>query len=206
VRGHRALIWRALDGWRAEYAEVSISADRLLARGTQLGVDPLPYRVVYALDTAPGFATSRLTVDADGVHPERGRWTRRLDLLRAPDGGWTVSADAKGDPGLPSPGGRKDALEGAIDCDLGFSPLTNTLPVLRRNLLEDGAEPEDMLMAWISVPDLAVTRAAQRYEPLPGTAVRFRSLDGEFEGFTADLELDEDGFVVRYPELAERVP
>jgi hypothetical protein len=33
--------------------------------------------------------------------------------------------------------------------------------------------------------------------------VRFVQLDGDF---TAELELDEDGFVVRYPRLAERVP
>jgi hypothetical protein len=206
VSARRALVWRALDGWRAEYVDVSLAADRLLARGTQLGVEPLPYRLAYALDTAYGFVTTRMTVDAEGVHPDSGHWSRRLDLLRAPDGGWTVSADSRGDPGLPSAGGNPAALAGAVDCDLGFSPLTNSLPVLRHRMLEDGDQPEDMVMAWISVPDLAVTPAAQRYERLPGTAVRFRSLDGEFEGFTADIELDEDGFVVRYPELAERVP
>ena len=36
-----------------------------------------------------------------------------------------------------------------------------------------------------------------------GAGVRYIALDGDF---TADLELDEDGFVVRYPRLAERVP
>jgi uncharacterized protein len=203
----RALVWRALDGLRFEYADVSVQDDRLTARGTQLGVEGLAYRLNYRLFTSPGFASLGLSVETNGTHPDSGRWTRRLVLARQDDAGWLVlAADADGDPGLAPPGGDESALAGAVDFDLGFSPLTNTLPVLRRNLLADGAEAEDMLMAWISVPDLAVTRAAQRYEPLPGTAVRFRSLDGEFEGFTADLELDEDGFVVRYPELAERVP
>jgi uncharacterized protein len=196
----RSIVWRGLDEWRAEYVEVALRSDRLLARGTQLGADPLPYRMTYALDTASGFATSRITIDAEGVHPDAGRWTRRLDLLRAPDGAWTVSGDGSGDPGLSPPGGDAAALNGAVDCDLGFSPLTNSLPILRRSL------EQDLTMAWISVPDLTVTPAAQRYEPLEGTAVRFLALDGQFEGFTADLELDADGFVVRYPDLAERVP
>ena len=55
-------------------------------------------------------------------------------------------------------------------------------------------------MAWVSVPDLAVSASEQRYEPLDRGVVRFRS-----GSFSADLELDADGFVVRYPGLAERV-
>jgi hypothetical protein len=54
-------------------------------------------------------------------------------------------------------------------------------------------------MAFVGVPSLEVTPAQQRYEPLGDGVVRFRSGD-----FTADLEYDEDGFVVRYPGLAIR--
>ena len=57
-------------------------------------------------------------------------------------------------------------------------------------------------MAWVSLPDLAVTRSEQRYERIDDRRVRFVGLD---DGFTAELELDEDGLVVRYPRLAERV-
>ena len=55
-------------------------------------------------------------------------------------------------------------------------------------------------MAWVSLPDLKVHRSQQRYEHLEPGRVRFSS-----DGFTADLELDEDGVVVFYPELARRV-
>jgi uncharacterized protein len=82
--------------------------------------------------------------------------------------------------------------------DLGFSPLTNTLPILRDGLHRGGA-PRDYVMALVDVPSLEVSRSEQRYEPIGASAVRFRS--GDFE---AVLELDEDGFVVRYPGLAER--
>jgi hypothetical protein len=66
-----------------------------------------------------------------------------------------------------------------------------------------GGEPADHVMAWVSVPDLGVRRSEQRYEPLDDHRVRFVSLDSDF---VADLELDDDGLVVRYPRLAELVP
>jgi uncharacterized protein len=53
--------------------------------------------------------------------------------------------------------------------------------------------------ALVAVPSLEVSRSEQRYEPIGPDAVRFRS--GDFE---AVLELDADGFVRRYPGLAER--
>ena len=51
-------------------------------------------------------------------------------------------------------------------------------------------------------PELEVHASPQRYEWLDDGRVRFVSLDSDF---TADLELDEDGFLTRYPGLAERV-
>jgi hypothetical protein len=85
--------------------------------------------------------------------------------------------------------------DGRDHFDLGYSPLFNTLPVLA------GLEAaRDFVMTWVSVPDLAVRPSSQRYEPLGSGLVRFREGD-----FVADLEVDDDGFVVRYPGLAERI-
>jgi hypothetical protein len=82
--------------------------------------------------------------------------------------------------------------------DLGFSPLFNSLPVIRDGLLEPGP-PRDYVMSWVNVPSLEVTRSAQRYEPLGDRVVRFTAGD-----FTADIEFDDAGFVVRYPGIATR--
>jgi hypothetical protein len=90
-------------------------------------------------------------------------------------------------------------LDGADFFDLGFSPLFNSLPVLRDGLL-DGAEPHDYRMRWLAVPELTVEISEQRYEPLEGRRIRF--VAGSFE---ADIQLDEDGFVLTYSGLAERV-
>ena len=98
-------------------------------------------------------------------------------------------------------GGRSGRVDpGDADfVDLGYSPLTNTLPILRDGLA-DAAAPRDYVMALVDVPSLEVTRSEQRYEPFAPGLVRFRSGD-----FTAMLELDDDGFVTRYPGLADRV-
>jgi uncharacterized protein len=86
-------------------------------------------------------------------------------------------------------------LDGTDFFDLGYSPLFNSLPVLAG--LHGAA---DFVMSWVEVPSLEVKRSEQRYEPLGGGVVRFRS-----GSFTADIEFDGDGFVTRYPGLAERV-
>jgi Putative glycolipid-binding len=83
--------------------------------------------------------------------------------------------------------------------DLGLSPLFNSLPVWRDRLFEDG-EARDYVMRFVSVPGLEVVESRQRYEPLGGRRLRFSSGD-----FTAVLDFDDDGLVVRYEHLAERV-
>lgn len=82
--------------------------------------------------------------------------------------------------------------------DLGWSPLFNSLPVLRDGLLEPGP-PRDYVMRWIDVPSLEVSRSEQRYEPLGDGIVRFRS-----GSFSADIEFDRAGFVTRYPGIGTR--
>jgi hypothetical protein len=99
-------------------------------------------------------------------------------------------------------GARSVELEletGRDHFDLEYAPLFNSLPVLRYGL-HRGGEPRDFVMALVSVPSLEVESSEQRYEPFAPGLVRFRSGD-----FTAMLEFDDDGFVMRYPGLAERV-
>jgi uncharacterized protein len=122
-------------------------------------------------------------------------------MIRDPDGTWHVSGDAAGETELPAPGGDAAVLAGAVDCDLGFSALFNSLPVLRERLLERG-EPMDFEMAWISVPDLAVNRAPQRYVPLSEERVQFISSGGAFR---AEIHFDDEGLVTLYEDFLERV-
>jgi hypothetical protein len=192
------LVWEGTDEWRAESSLVTPLGDGFTATGVQLGTTPVPYRLDYRLTTAAGWVTRSLDVTAVGAG-----WQRTVRLTRGEDGGWTFRAESDGEVDLPEPACDTAALTGALDCDLGLSPLTNTMPVLRHRLHERPGEA-DLTMAWVSVPDLGVVASAQRYEHLRltggGGVVRYSSGD-----FTADLELDRDGFVVDYQHLARRV-
>jgi hypothetical protein len=198
----RLVLWSGTDAWRAEAASVELAAGGLQATGVQLGVDPLPYRVDYSLDAGDGFVTRRFEVRAVGT-----RWSRRVELVHDGHGAWTCIAEHDGEPDLPPPGADAATLHDARDCDLGFSPLTNLMPV-RRHRLHEHQGGADFVMAWVSVPDLEVFASAQRYEHVQrddtGSVVRFVDR-GRFAGFTAELELDADGLVLAYPDLARRV-
>lgn len=193
----RQLTWAGTEAWRAESAHVRQREQGFGVTGVQLGVDPVPYRLDYRLEAGAGWVTRLLEVTARGEG-----WHRSARLERDDGGRWAYRELAQGDVDLPEPGCDPAGLDGALDCDLGLSPLTNTMPILRHGLhRRPGAA--DLVMAWMSVPDLAVVASAQRYEHVSATAtgavVRFSSGD-----FTADLRLDPDGFVVDYPGLARR--
>jgi uncharacterized protein len=195
----RQLTWAGSDAWRAESAYVRRRPDgSVVVTGVQLGVVPLPYRLDYRLAVRPDQVTDELEVTALGAG-----WRRSARLTRDGDGRWTYRATASGDVDLPEPGGDVAALDGALDCDLGLSPMTNTMPILRHDLHRRPGST-DLTMAWMSVPDLAVVASAQRYEHLrvagADAVVRFSS-----GSFTADLTVDGEGYVVDYPDLARRV-
>src|SRR3954453_2920032 len=190
-------MWAGTDEWRAESADVRSQENRVTATGVQLGLTPEPYRLDYGLETAAGWATRTLRVTAAG-----DGWRRFLHLARDPAGRWSVEADSAGSADLPAVGGDPAAVAGAEDCDLGLSPLSNTMPLLRHRLHQEPGAVE-LTMAWVSVPDLGLHRSLQRYEHLRATAtgavVRFSSDD-----FTSDLVVDPAGFVLDYPDLARR--
>lgn len=82
--------------------------------------------------------------------------------------------------------------------DLGWSPLFNSLPVLRDGLLETGP-PRDYVMRFVDVPSLDVRLSQQRYEPLGNRVVRYSS-----GSFTSDIRFDDAGWVTSYPRVGNR--
>ncbi|HEV8053338.1 MAG: putative glycolipid-binding domain-containing protein [Chloroflexi bacterium] len=197
----RSVAWVKEGRYGADFVDVELGDDSLCAEGVSVGGDPVPYRLDYALETSTGWVTTSLQVKARGEG-----WQRSLDLRRSADGTWTQTATVEGNPSLPEPGGDLAAVNGALDCDLGLAPLTNTMPVLRHRLLNDDGSLE-FLMAWVSVPDLVVHASRQGYttlgwDPDGHRLIQYASLDSDFR---ADLTFDADGLVADYPQLGRRL-
>jgi hypothetical protein len=195
----RVVAWDKDGGSGVEYAEVELSADRLTARGVAIGWDPELYRLEFALDTGPSWVTTRLEVSTRG-----DGWTRTLDLRRSASG-WQIDAAAEGEVDLEPPGGDATTFAQALDCDLGLSPLTNSMPVLRHDLLRtDGSV--DFVMAWVAVPSLSVRASSQRYTTLGAAPGGRRRVEYRSGAFASELLFDTDGICVDYPQLGRAVP
>jgi uncharacterized protein len=195
----RLLQWRGFDPDRFEAAHVMLERDALRARGTSLAPS---YALQYALVTNAEWITREFS-----VRVQTDTWTRTLVLRRAVDGEWSADRDGTAREHSKEP---LPDLRDAVDCDLALCPLTNTMPILRHDIVgrshrREPAEFDDV-MAWVSVPDLAVQRSDQRYavgdpvEAGTGALVHFAT-----EGFRTTLEVDGDGLMVNYPGLARRI-
>lgn len=187
-RDRTLLVWSIEEtlGFDAAWATVDDAGRRLEAEGQAAGRRPEPYTLRYGFESDPDWLTRSMTVEA---------WTeagvRHLDLRREA-AGWTVNGEPRPD------------LADALDCDLGFCPLTNTMPALRHGLLAQAGSVE-LLMAFITVPGLEVRANRQRYTHvrlLPGGGAVIRYESGSFR---SDLTFDADGFVVTYPQLGRRL-
>jgi len=82
--------------------------------------------------------------------------------------------------------------------DLNFSPATNLLPI-RRLELAVGQEGE-VRAAWLRFPGLKLEPLEQRYKRIDQNTYRYESGGGEF---VAQLSVNEDGFVAKYPNFWE---
>jgi hypothetical protein len=197
----RAVAWVKDDPFGVEFAEIAIAGNHLTAAGVAIGTVPLPYRLDYELETEPGFVTARLRVTSSGEG-----WRRELDLRREENGVWSADTEEQGDVDLPPVGGDTTTLlADALDCDLGLSPLTNMMPILRHGLRHGGG-PIEFTMAWVSVPALTVQADRQRYRHLSSAAdhhiVRYEAVDGSF---AADITVDANAVVIDYPGIARRL-
>lgn len=200
----KSYLWTRTDTAGAEHALVN-DGRGLTARGTQVAVDPIPYTCRYQLATDPDWITASLVVEVEG-----SGWLRSVRLERAADR-WRVTTAEQGDldaalaaAGHPPAGlsgtDDPDRLADAVDVDLGGSALFNTLPVRRLGLPDAPADTSHRVpVAWVLVPSLLVVAADQVYTALGPGRVRFTS-----DTFTAELDLDGDGYVLRYPGIAER--
>jgi uncharacterized protein len=202
MTGNRLLAWVGPDPERIDVAHVVLAPDRLSAHGSSTAPE---YALTYRLVTGPGWVTQRLDVRVDG-----DGWSRTLGLRRGAEGTWTSRRVESGTDGEATVSALEHPeLAGALDCDLGLCPVTNTMPVLRAGLIEAARRGEqqraELTVAWVAVPELDVLTATQQYES--GAAVAGGGAQIRFQAgsFVEHIEVDADGLVVSYPSISRRI-
>jgi hypothetical protein len=128
-------------------------------------------------------------------------WIFESILLQRTDGVMTVLSRGKHGEWFDAQVEELPELKGCIDIDFEMTPFTNTLPI-RRAPLAIG-ETRRFRMAYIPADTLEPYPVDQIYTRLGERLYRFETADGSF---TADISVDDDGLVMDYPGLFERVP
>jgi hypothetical protein len=178
---HKSIRWRSLGHGGLEQFRFTEWQSEFNVRSTVIGdVGEDSFGVFYEVNLGLDWVVAGVTLQrTDGV----------MTVLSSDGhGNWT---DAHG----PRPD-----LEGCIDIDFEMTPFTNTLPI-RRVKLGIG-ETMRFQMAYIPADTLEPFPDEQIYTRLSQHTYCFEEADGSF---TADITVDDDGFVTDYPELFERV-
>jgi uncharacterized protein len=175
-------LWRRLDYPGHESARVFYQADSWNLQGTAVfSHEQLACRLDYRIVCNSGWQTRLARVDG-----WIGNSPIEIAITVNPEQRWLLNED------------EYPTVAGCIDLDLNFSPSTNLLPI-RRLKLAVGQEME-VRAAWLRFPSFTLEPLAQLYRRIDETTYRYESGGGSF---VTDLNLNEAGFVIEYPNFWE---
>lgn len=140
----------------------------------------------YDLVTDDSGATKRLSLDLSTAERER-----QLSIARDEENMWLVTGHE---------GESREAYGGALDVDMVLSPFFNALPI-RRTGVHRTSETIVVPVVYVYLPELTVAAAEITYTGSGDrTAVKLQSPVAQ-----TTVIVDDDGFIVDYPGLAERI-
>ncbi len=177
----RAYRWQSEDGIGLEHLNLDYREDAIVADGVVIG------------DRGDGPFGCSYRICCDTL------WrVRSLEVHAAGGGTLVLASDGEG-RWRDGDGADQAGLAGCIDVDIAATPFTNTLPV--RRLGAALQRRTGIAVVYIPLPSLAAHRMEQAYTLLPDGRCLYEGPIGEFQ---AELELDADGLVLRYPSLFTR--
>ncbi|WP_250558403.1 putative glycolipid-binding domain-containing protein [Pseudonocardia lacus] len=187
------LTWQAEDGHGLEGTRLNIGAGgayRALSRMVRVHPDG-DFTASFRLVVGSGGELQRLSITSATANRER-----HLTLNRTEDGYWLLDTGS---------GGGRNEFGGALDIDLQYSPMLNTVPIRRLDLHRSGGD-HTIPVVFVSLPSLEVSQVTRTYRtvsPLDDSGHALIEL--QWDDNSAELVVDADGVVASYPGLATRV-
>ena len=183
------LTWRAPDVSRMELVRIQVLGKRIRAHGrivaAATATNPA-FGAFYEVQTDETGATTRFGLTVTLAERER-----QLAIARDEENMWLVS-DHQGE--------SRAGYNGALDVDVVFSPFFNALPI-RRLGLHQRAESIVLPVVYVNVPAMTVTAATVSYSSANSLdKIKLRSPVAD-----TTVRVDDEGFIVDYPGLAERI-
>lgn len=131
------------------------------------------------------WAWRTISVMANSRH---GEHTNALSFTSDTNGNWWFN------------GAAVDEFKDCIDVDISVTPFTNTLPIKRLKLNNNEQQLIKVLYINLSKEELLVME--QRYTRLSAASYLYQNVGSKFE---AVITTDENGLVINYPEIFERL-
>ncbi|NLU65379.1 putative glycolipid-binding domain-containing protein [Rhodococcus sp. HNM0563] len=181
------LTWRSLDAPRMESVRVQLSGQRIKATGRIVGAECSEhpaFSASYDLVTDEDGVTRRLSVRTTMAAGER-----HMSISRSGEGIWMVDSGTHH---------QRASFGGALDVDVILSPFFNALPI-RRYRLQGGADELEVPVVYVNLLDLTVQEATVIYSSAADGIHVLSPVS------SSSVTVDEDGFVVTYRGLAERI-
>lgn len=90
-------------------------------------------------------------------------------------------------------------FDGCTDVDISLTPFTNSLPINRLHLNVGQEETIDVI--HIDILEDNIKHVQQKYRRLSHDVWKYQNIPTDFE---AEIKVDDDGFVIDYPQLFTR--
>jgi hypothetical protein len=174
-----------------ESVRVQLSGNRIKAYGRIVAAATAThpaFSASYDLVTDDSGATKRLSLTVTMAERER-----QLNIARDEENMWLVQD--KQNQAMRAP------HDGALDVDVIFSPFFNALPIRRTGLYQQG-ESISLPVVYVRLPELTVETVKIDYSSDASNLGRIKLKSPVAE---TTISVDDEGFILDYPGLAERI-
>ncbi len=178
------VIWRNTANNSLEYFTLHSNTHGYVLEGTVvILLEQLPAKVTYRIECDCYWRTKQVD-----VLQKRAKKTTQLTLTVDANLCWCEN-------GTPL-----SFATGLFDVDFEITPATNTLPIRRLNL--NVGESRVLDSVWVRFPSLKAERLQQRYTRVDDKCYKYEATN---LGFKANLQVDDNGLIVKYGDLWVRI-